>query len=226
MLATTVSVALGMLVGGWSIHAIDPFFPFADLPDLGISPPPELVERFRSATFAFHSQNLAVNLGLMGLTMGLAIGLGTTHYRRWISGICGALCGASGGAITGYFLGMQVASAVIESADQSLVQAATVHFASWAGLLVPISIVVGSLQDGVQKALLNYAVLALLLSVIGGVCYIICGSLFVPETNLLFPIPKNLAGRAIWLLCSGIPLAIGLGLGLRDRRRLPAKTEV
>ena len=162
--SSLLSCVAGSLVGCAIVHAVDPFFKFAQLPELGLSPSPELLKKYHDATLAFWTSNYALDFGLLGLCIGSTIGLFSTRTRRAASSLAGSLGGSVGGIISGYILGIFTAYSIIRSEDQSLVHSATMHFAIWASMIACILFMIGYVQDGLVHSL-NYVVIGIVIGI-------------------------------------------------------------
>lgn len=224
LIQSLIACVIGGFVGCALVHSIDPFFKFANIPELGISPPPELVKKFNAAKLAFWCNNLALNFGLLGFCLGAGVGF-STEVRRIPSVIAGAVGGMLAGAVAGYLSGMVVARTLIASGDQSLIQSTLLHFAQWSSMFATILLLVGFVQSGPIRAL-NCALVGLAIALVVAVFYNILSSLIFPQTNLLTLIPESRFERFIWILSCSIVFGMGLHHGLnRMRPSNPTKKE-
>lgn len=214
--ASIAACVVGGLVGAGVIHAIAPVFPYADLPELGIAPPPELVAKHRDATLAFWSQNFAIDFAILGLCLGAAVGCVADRNRRVAAIVLGAVCGSIGGAIASFVLGRFIALAIIQSADQSLVQSTIFHFIAWSAMLAPALAAIGFLHRGIIAAP-SFALGGIGLGVLAAVTYNLAFSVAFSQANLLMLVPVSLTERIVWgAVCAA---AVGLGLSLGSRTR-------
>lgn len=214
--ASLLACILGVGVATLLIHGIDPYFKFADLPELGISPSAELVLKHNAAQHAFYSQNLSLDLAVLGLCLGLAVGIITSTQRRIVAGLAGGVAGLVGGALAGYFVGIQVAQAVIISADQSLVQSTLLHFAAWAGILALLMLAVGSVHSGFRSSL-DQLLIGLLLAFIVACAFNVLSSAVLTGSNLLMVIPQSLTERLVWLGITSTVLGLSLYFFLKPK---------
>ena len=220
-----IACVIGGFVGCAIVHSIDPFFKFANIPELGISPPPELVKQYNAAKLAFWCNNLALNFGLLGFCLGSGVGFISTQVRRIQSAIVGSVGGMLAGATAGYLSGMVVTRTLIASEDQSLIQSTVLHFALWASVFATILLLVGFVQSGPIRAL-NCALVGIVVGLVVAVFYNILSSLIFPQTNLLTLIPESRFERFIWILSCSIVFGMGMHHGLnRMRPSSPAKME-
>lgn len=211
-----VACIAGCVIGYAVVHSVHPFFKFADIPELGISAPPELIKRYNDAQIAFWANNYALDFGLLGLCIGSTIGFITTRLRRIPSWLAGLVGGFVGGAIAGYIIGIFVAKALIASANQSLIQSTGFHFAIWASIFASILLMVGWVQDGAIRSaafVLNGVVVGLAVAIV----YNIASPLIFAHANLLKLIPNTSLERVVWILTCSIVLGLGLHLGLGNR---------
>ncbi len=216
--ASLVACFTGCLIGGALIQAIDPFFKFAELPELGIAPKPELVKKFQDATVAFWTNNYATDFGLLGLSLGGAIGLLATRRRRILSGLAGGFGGLLSGAAAGFAIGIFVAKSVLLSSDQSLVQSTLFHFSLWASLTACVLLIVGYVQQGWRVAF-ECAVIGVVLGLAVSVVYNLLSSVIFANSNLLMLLPSSTVERGVWLLICSSVLGIGLHFGLRTKHQ-------
>ena len=212
LLWSVVACIVGGLIGCGLVRAIDPFFQFESLSELGISPPPELIAKYNAAQIAFWSSNYALNFGLIGLSLGLTVGLITTRINRILSGLAGGVGGLLGGALAGYVLGIFVAKALIASEDQSLVQSALLHFAIWASMFAPIILIVGFAQDGPVNAA-SYLTVGIVAPFVVSVVYTVASSMIFADANLIKLIPQSSLEQGVWVLVCSVGLGTGLYFG-------------
>ncbi len=217
LVLSIVACMLGGLITGTVIHAKAPFFQFANLPELGINPPPELVAKFRAATYEFWTMNYLVEFGLVGLCLGAAIGLSAPNSNRAVSTIAGALSGLVSGAAAGYLVGRFIAAAVLASADQSLLHSVGYHFAIWGSILGCILLVVSSLQVGVLPGL-NYLLLGIGSGFVVAVAYNLISSLAFSTANLNRLVPDTLDQRMVWAIACPAIAALAIHFGAQRLR--------
>lgn len=215
-LGSCVACTLGTVISGFLIHFLDPFFPFAQLPELGISPSSELVQKHVSAQRAFWSSNYAFDFALIGLCVGVSLGLITTKQRRIAAGSAGALGGLLGGLLAGYFLGFAVAKNILESVDQSLVRSTAYHSAAWAAMLVGLVFAIALVQNGIGRAL-NALPVGLLVGLVVASVYNIVSSVCFSAGNLSQLIPSSIVEQVFWVAVCSITSGLGLYFGLRPR---------
>ncbi len=205
---------VGSLLGMAIVHGIEPLFAYADLPELGIAPKPELVQQHLAATYAFWSKNFAVDFAIIGLCLGAALGCVADRPRRATSIVWGAISGAIGGAVASYIVGRFIAEAIIQSADQSLVQSAIFHFAVWSAMLAPALGVIGYLHRGIAASP-SFALGGVGLCVLVAVVHNLVFSVVFSQANLLMILPASLTERIDWaVVCASV---VGLGLSLASR---------
>jgi hypothetical protein len=216
LIAFSIASIVGLALGAIIVGAINPFFPFENLPELGISPSPELVKKHIAATYAFHSMNLGLNLGLMGLCFGIAFGSITAQRNRPLATVAGGLGGLVAGVLAGYLVGLYVAKAFIASADQSLVESTLIHFSSWLGILACVVLIVGYSQAGMTKAA-AYLVAGIVAAMLLAVAYNLVTSILFPKANLLSVIPSTVNERIVWILVCSLTVTCGLYFGLKDK---------
>ena len=222
LFSSLLGCCLGGLVGMGVVNAVDPYFKFPPLPELGISPSSELVQKHHAAQIEFHSSNLSLNLAIVGLCLGLAIGCLTTRRHRFISSLLAGIVGAMAGALSGYLMGALVAKAIIASANQSLLQSTLYHFACWGAMVTGIVTLLGAIQGGVKR-LPDLLVIGLLLGLCVALVYNIVSSALFSGSNLLLVIPASMTERGLWILITSITFGLGLHLLLRSKPSL--KTE-
>jgi hypothetical protein len=215
-----IGCLLGTLVGMGVIHAIDPYFPYANLPELGISPPPELVAKHHAARIEFQTRNYGLDFGLMGLILGGCVGLIATGVRRVPSAIAGGIGGALGGAISAYIVGGYVAQAIIASADQSLLQSSAMHVPVWASIFGVALLMIGLVQASPVKAI-SYGVIGAVAGSLAALAHNLVTPFIFGSANLLYLFPDSLSQRITWALLCSITLGLMLHLGLRDRLKSP-----
>ena len=202
------------------VQATYPMFAMTDLPELGISPSPELVKRFTEAQYAFWTSNYSLATAILGLCMGAAVGLVSTKARRVVSGIAGGLAGIAGGAVAGFYCGRLVAGTQIVSADQSLLQSTLVHFSVWAAVFALSVAVVAVIQIRLA-AVLEMLIVSLLAALAVAVLYNMSASIFFSNSNLLLLFPETLTERAFWFALASLVLGVGLHLGLKRKMTNP-----
>lgn len=211
-----VACITGSILGLILVQCFDPYFKFADIPDLGISPPPELIKKYNDAQIEFWSYNYSLNFGVLGLCIGVLIGLVATGVRRIPSMLAGGLGGLLGGSASGYLIGVFGAKSLIASANQSLVESAGMHFALWSAIFGLVLLFIGLVQDGPIRAA-GYLLLGIIVGLAVAVVYNILSSIVFANANLLKLIPESKSERIVWILACSIILGLGLHLGLRDK---------
>ncbi len=216
--ASLVACITGCLIGGALIQAIDPLFKFAELPELGIAPKPELVKKHQDATVAFWTNNYAVDFGLLGLCLGSAIGLLSTRRQRILSGLAGGFSGLLSGAVAGFAIGIFVAKSVLLSTDQSMVQSTLYHFSLWASLAACVLLMVGFVQRGWRGAF-EGAAMGMVLGLAVSVVYNLLSSVIFANSNLMMLLPSSTVERGFWLLICSSVLGFGLHFGLRAKHQ-------
>lgn len=213
---TLVACALGCVAGFGILHSLDPLFKMEELPELGIAPSAEAVQRFQAATKSFWGNNSAADFSIMGLCVGLAVGGVAVTRRRGLSAIAGGLAGALGGLAAGYGVGMFIAQSVLASADQSLFQSAGAHFLVWFAVFTCVTLAVGVCQSGLLSA--GRYVLAGVVSGVGiAAVYNLASSLLFMNANLLLVFPATLSERLVWVVISGLVSGLSLFFSFRTQ---------
>ncbi len=218
---SVLACVVGSLIGMVIVHGIEPLFAYADLPELGIAPKPELVQQHLAATYDFWSKNFAVDFAIIGLCLGAALGCVADRARRANSMVLGAILGAIGGAVASYIVGRFIAEAIIQSADQSLVQSTIFHFAVWSAMLAPALGVIGYLHRGIAAAP-SFALGGVGLGVLVAVVHNLVFSVAFSKANLLMIMPASLTERIVWAVVCGSVVGLGLSLGSRPRNAVRA----
>ena len=128
----------------------------------------------------------------------------------------GGLFGAIGGGIACYVLGRFIAQAVLQSADQSLVQSTIYHFIAWSSILAPALGVIGFLHRGLSSAP-SFALGGVGLGLLASVTYNLVFSVAFSQANLLMLLPVSLTERIVWAVACAAAVGVGLSQGSRQR---------
>ncbi len=185
------------------VHAIDPVFPYADLPELGLAPSPELIAQHNAAQVAFRSCNYGLGLAIIGACLGLTYGGIVSPARRLLQGVLGAIGGTVGGAVSGYFLGILVAKLIIASENESLLQSTGLHFATWA-IIATIIVALVALVHRRVGGLISALTAGIATGMMAAMCYVVASSFLFADANLVKLIPEALYGRIVWVvICAG-----------------------
>jgi hypothetical protein len=207
---------LGSVIGLAIVHCFDPMFKMTELPELGINPSPELVQRLKAATYAYWSFNCASAFAVIGLSIGVAIGVTSTAKRRVTSAAAGGTGGALGGLVSGYAVGLFVAQSALTSADQSLVQSAGAHFAVWAATLSLAIVAIGVVQDGPRRAA-SFLLAGIVTSIGISAAYNLAASIMFMNSNLLHVFPASLTERLVWTAICSVVGGLLLHFSLRGQ---------
>ncbi len=207
----------GGLISYFVLNSLTPIFPFPDLPELGLGPPPELVQKYHDAEYAFRSNNGAVDCGIIGLCVGAMMGLFTVQSRRFLSLIAGGLGGLLGGAIAGYSVGQFVAQGLIVKTDMTLLHSTLFHLAIWCSIAIGLALAICLVHPNAKQSLA-----ALIAAVVSGalasISYNALGSTLFPFANLALITPTAVSELILWIASSSIALGLGFGLGMRKAK--------
>jgi hypothetical protein len=206
--ACVLATAIGLLLSATVIFAFYPFFQLESLPELGISPQPEAVAKYKDAQNAFWKRNHAAAFGLVGMCMGLSWAITTANRHKLSTALSTGMIAAICGSIAGYLTGPFYARGVIESSTQSLTESLIFHAIGWTSIAVPIFASVAFLQESRTRAL-NCTIAGLLGGASMALIYILLASTICTSENVASLIPTSSTAKAIWIT-SGL-MSIGLG---------------
>jgi hypothetical protein len=210
---------LGGALGCLLDSVISPVFPFPALPEVGLSPKPELVKQHSDAQYAFRCNNGAVSFAVIGLCLGAAFGFGSTRIRRSLSAIAGGLIGGLAGAASGYAAGVFVAKSFVDSTQHSLLESTGIHALVWVSIATGIAFSVGLIQSDRTSAL-KAAFVGGIAGLMASLFHNIVSSVAFPSSNPAILIPESLVERFVWIVGCTVVLGAGISFGLRpDTRR-------
>jgi hypothetical protein len=215
--ACLVASIAGFLV----IDAITPVSPWPDLPEMGMSPSDAVIKLYHDAEYAHHSHNGAINVGILGATIGLLLGLVTVSRRRILSGIAGAIGGFVGGAASGYVIGQYVARGRIFQGEQLMWISTMYHFALWGSIGVGIALALSAVHPNIRQTS-SAVISALVGGLLAAIVFNLACTTFYPMSNLLLITPQTAVERMIWIGSGALLLGLGFGLGMRPSTVKPA----
>jgi len=212
---TLLGGLLAGLLGFFIVNAAHPIFPFEDLPELGMSPAPELVSRYHAAEYAFRSNNAAVDCGVLGGCLGLLLGL-VAVKRRVTGALLTGLVGLVAGSIVGYAIGPFVAHGLITSSPQTLTQSALIHCTIWGVIGAGVGGAVGILHR--PSRFTSLLVSGLAGGVVGAILFNVAAPLVSPTSNLSIVTPTTMVERILWIVPATLAISLFVGLGLRESK--------
>lgn len=211
-----VGGVLGGVIGFLVLNATHPFFPFEELPELGMTPSAELVKQYHQAEYTFRSSNGAVDCGILGGCLGLLMGIFAVQ-RRALGAIVTGVVGLAFGAIAGFVIGRLVGNALINSVPQTLAQSAFYHGTVWGSIGVGVGACVALLNR--SSAFLNTSIFGLVGGVLGAIVFNIVAPIVAPAANLSILTPETAAERGVWIGSAAVCIGLFVGLALRDLQK-------
>ncbi len=205
---------LGGLIGLGIIQTFDPFFAYADLPEMGLSPTGEQLKKFTNAQQEFYSLNYAAGLAAVGASFGVCFAGLTVPNRKIPSAMLAGLLGAVGAGIAGYFAGLQTGLELALSTDQSLTNAALVNFGIWGAMATGVA-AGASLCQGNLAILVKSILTALIAAILVVVATILVSSIVFSGANSSNYIPNSWAERAVWLVVASATFGAAMAIGLK-----------
>ncbi|MBU6173336.1 MAG: hypothetical protein KGQ60_06000 [Planctomycetes bacterium] len=199
----------GCLLGTILIHAVDPFFDLQYTKELGISPPPEEIQKYRSAIQQYWVNNYTLDFAMLGGALGMCIGFISTLSRRIPSTAAGCIAGVLLGACSANISSGFVVQAILANSDQSLLLAVGLQGSIWGSVFGAIVFAVASIQSDIKSAAngLCFGMAFGFLSVIG---YLIIFSFAFTGADLTHLIPMTFLERIVWAMIESVILGIGL----------------
>jgi hypothetical protein len=201
-----------------------PVFRYPNLPELGISPKPELVEKHHAAQYEFQTHNNALNFALIGCCYAIPFGFLTSIRNRVVVALITGLATGIVGGIAGYLAGWFIAGETIASNDQSLVVSALLHAAVWVPIALGLS-VTANYMNGNRKNTIGAVVVGVLSGLAVAFAYNVLFSALFSGVNLLSLIPVGTFERVVWCLGCSIVLGLGIAMGLQLETKVPAANE-
>ncbi len=205
---------VGGLISYFVLKSFIPIFPFPELPEMGLGPPPELVKKYHDAEYAFRSNNGASDCAIIGLCIGAMMGLFTVRTRRILSTVAGGIGGLLGGAIAGYFIGQLLAHGLIVKTEMTLLHSTLFHLAIWVSISIGIAIAICLVHPN-AKQFLAALIAAVISGALASISFNALGSTFFPFSNLALITPNSVNELILWIGTSSIALGVGFGLGMR-----------
>ena len=200
-------------------------YPFVDLPplpEMGISPRPEVLSLHEAENYKFYTRNSSILFASIGAILGLALGLVAGQRRRWAAVLSGSVGGAALGAIGGFAAGVLLNRTLWLSENESLVRSFGIHFAAWAPANVGAVGGVALQHNRFAKAI-SQGLRGLLSSLLVVAGYSLFASILFPDANLTYLYPYNRSVQISWsFLC---PLLAGVGLMTTLRRAHPTPSK-
>ncbi len=215
LMSCVLGCIIGALISTGVVHSIDPVFSYADLPELGLSPSPELQAQHNAAQVAYYSQNYGLNLAIIGACVGIGFGVSAAIRQRMVSGLLGGIGGAIAGGAAAYLIGMFVAQSLNTSEDQSLIKSALFHGILWGSIGFAVVGPVTSVQSR-RLPLVSTIMVGLISGVVVAIAYNVLFSLLFSDANLLKLIPATLTERVAWSTGCGALLGISAHYGLQQ----------
>ena len=208
-----VACILGGLLGGGIVHQIHPVFEYTDLPQIGLGASDELILQHRIAAFEYRSKNYGVELAIVGLSLGLAIGAFSGSPKRMLSTFAGGIAGALTGGIVGYVGGLIVGQSIIRNEQQGLQASMGLQTIVWGLILASVVWSVATLHVGAKRAC-SHLLIGLIAGFAVAVTQFVISSVVFPSSNPLFLIPEQPSERVYWLaafpIVSGLIVAMGV----------------
>lgn len=222
---TPTPALIGSLIAatiGLSILAFTfPFFAMASLPDLGLSPSAELLQRYMAAQLDYRLQNYTVAFAIWGAVLGVCIGLATLSNKRTLAAILSGVAGSVGGAVAAYFTSGAVGRAIETSANQSLLQSGSLHFAVWGAIGAGIGLAIGLVHKG-SVASISGGLVGMLAGLFVAAIWNVLGSIAFSNSNLILLLPEPMVERIVWGCAGSVVLALGISMGLKPAAEKPS----
>jgi hypothetical protein len=191
-----------------------PFFLMPILPEQGLSPSVELLNRYMVAQIDYRTHNYMLAFAIVGAILGACLGLGTPSKKRIQAAIASSLATAIGGALAAYLVSGAVARALENATDQSLLQSGSLHFALWGAMGACIGFTLGLVHRGIVPAIIG-ALIGMLSGLLVSAVWNILASIVFSNTNLIHLFPETTTERVVWAGVCFVVLGLGISMGFK-----------
>lgn len=228
--ATAIACFLGGLAGLGIVTAIEPVFPFPNLPEVPLQPSAKdlpLIAQHQVARGNYYSHNYAISFAILGGCMAAAVAIMTTKTRKLASLLAGSVLAASAGAAVSYFVGRPLGVGIEQSKGFTIVEAGQLHLSVWLAMVVGLAFGIGWMQAGWTQAL-KAALSGLVAGGLAITVYLIAASVLFLSDNLGLLIPLSSAHKAFWLASCTLVLGLApvvLRLAAHRSPAVPAVTQ-
>jgi hypothetical protein len=222
-LSAGMVAGLASWLGGESIRGL---FEVTPLTAGGLSEPEELVAKNRLSRVAAQSRGGASAFGMLGATLGLALGLAGGMSRRdpraaLMAGAMGlVLAGAAGAGVA-----MGLVRLYFQNQDpqsNSLLLPLLVHCGIWSTIGLAAGVAFGIGVGGRGRALRS-GLCGLQGAIVAAVLFEVVGALSFPTAKTHYPVSEEAASRLLALLAVSLFIAAGAVVGAQDPRPRSAR---